>query len=351
MLRIDVSARRPPLPAPARNRPAGWGCVAAAVFATWLPAVGCAPPGGIRITPVPVDQSLEETEVYRDDGWVTDKIALIDLDGVLVNDTPSGLFESGEHPVSFLVEKLRAAEADATVKAVVLRINSPGGTVTASDLMHHELLAFRERTGKPVVAFLMDVAASGGYYVACSANVILACPTTVTGSIGVIMQTVEVTGTLEKLGVTTDAITTGPHKDSGSPLRKMRPEERTLFQNLINQMYERFIKIVREGRPLLSEAKIRTLADGRVYLAPLALEAGLIDGIAPFEDAIATARTLAKSHRVRVVRYHRPLGWQPTWYAGSPVPPAEAAAASWVARAARLFTSGPTFLYLWRIGM
>lgn len=312
-------------------------------------AAACAPQGGIRITPVPVDQTLNETVVERDPGWVTDKIAVIDLDGVLINDVTGGLFYEGEHPVSLLVEKLHAAEADDAVKAVILRINSPGGGVTASDLMHHEVVRFRGRSGKPVIALLMDVAASGGYYVACAADTIVACPTTVTGSIGVIMQMVDVSGTMSLIGVTTDAITSGIHKDTGSPLRKMRPEERELFQAIVNQMYERFVKVVAAGRPRLAPDQVRRLADGRVYLAPQALEHGLIDAIVSFEDAVALAKQRAGIHSAKVVIYHRPLGWRPTWYAESPVAaPAAAAAPTLTARLSRLFTSGPAFLYLWR---
>ena len=143
--------------------------------------------------------------------------------------------------MSLFVEKLDKATEDPSVKAIVLRINSPGGGVTASDLMYNEVMAYKKRTGKPVVAVLMDVAASGGYYLACSADEIIAQPTTVTGSIGVIMQTVSFAGTMSKLGITADAITSGKMKDAGSPLKAMKPEEREIFQKLVNQFYDRFV--------------------------------------------------------------------------------------------------------------
>lgn len=314
---------------------------------------GCGPTGGFLIRPVPPDQTLEERTVERDEGLFLPKIALIDLNGLLINDTQNGLFTEGEHAVSLLTEKLRAAERDGRVKAVVLRINSPGGTVTASHLMHHEVRRFREKTGKPVVAFLMDVAASGGYYVACAADEIIACPTTVTGSIGVIMQMVEISGTLSKIGVTTDAIVSGPRKDSGSPFRKMRPEERESFQKIVDDMYAQFVSVVCAGRPKLTEAQVRELADGRVYYATDALKLGLIDGIGIMEDAVGAARRRAGIDKARVIMYHRPLGWRGSWYArggltqGSESPPTvNVINLNWP----RGFTEGPMFLYLWSIG-
>lgn len=314
---------------------------------------GCGPTGGFLIRPVPPDQTLEERTVDRDEGLFLPKIALIDLNGLLINDTQNGLFTEGEHPVSLLTEKLRAAEHDSRVKAVVLRINSPGGTVTASHLMHHEVRRFREKTGKPVVAFLMDVAASGGYYVACAADEIVACPTTVTGSIGVIMQMIEISGTLSKIGVTTDAIVSGPRKDSGSPFRRMRPEERETFQKIVDDMYAQFVDVVCAGRPKLTEAQVRELADGRVYFAPEALKLGLVDRIGLMEDAIGAAKSRAAVVKARVIMYHRPLGWRGSWYAregfaqGSPSQPTvNVINLNWP----RGFTEGPVFLYLWTIG-
>ena len=129
-------------------------------------SVGCSPVGGVKITAVPADQTLQEQIVYRESGWVSDRIAIIDINGILMNAHESGILSAGEHPVSFTVEKLQAAAADSRVKAVVLRINSPGGTVTASDMLYEEIKRFREKTGKPVVAHFLDVAASGGYYLA-----------------------------------------------------------------------------------------------------------------------------------------------------------------------------------------
>ncbi len=290
-------------------------CGVVGAFCLWL-AGGCAPTG-FKIMPIPVDRTLKEQELLRDPGWVSDKIALIDVDGVIVNRHSGHMFSEGEHPVSLLLEKFAAAQRDRAVKAVVLRINSPGGSVTASELMHEEITRFK-KTGKPVVAMMMDVAASGGYYIACACNDLIAYPSTVTGSIGVIMQTVDLSGTLAKLGVSTDAITSGPRKGAGSPLRPMSTEDRALFQAVIDEMFQRFVDVVDEGRPDLSRERILELADGRIYTARQAHEAGLVDRIGNLRDAIKRAKELAGLKRARVVTYQRPLSWHPNIYAQAP---------------------------------
>lgn len=308
---------------------------------------GCGPQS-FKITPVPADRTLEESVVLDEGGLLTPKIALIDVDGIIMNRQQSGLFSDGEHPVSLLIEKLDKAAKDKSVKALILRINSPGGSVTASDIMYSEVLRFKKETkGKrPVVAVLSDVAASGGYYVACGADRIVAHPTTVTGSIGVIMQMINFAGTMSKIGVKADAITSGKMKDAGSPLREMRPEEREVFQSLVDQFYDRFVKVVADGRPKLTEEQVRTIADGRVWSAQQALELGLIDEIGTLRDAVAGVKEQVGLKKVKVVTYHRPLNWKPNIYAESPpaqpqvnlinvtVPP------TWV-------RPEPQFMYLW----
>lgn len=312
-------------------------------------APACSAPS-LLITPVSGRRDLVETELSTDSWLAMNKIALIDLSGVIANAERSPWFGSGgEHPVSLLLEQLDAARTDPMVKAVVLRINSPGGTVVASELMHQEIAHFRKTSGKPVVAMLMDVAASGGYYVACACDEIIAQPSTVTGSIGVIMQMVDVTGTMNFIGVKTDAITSGNFKDAGSPLRTMKPEERQLFQNMVNDMYDRFVTVVREGRPRLDEATVRKLADGRVYTAKQALEAGLIDRIATMREGIDRAKERASLKKVRLVTYMRSYDYRPNYYAASPSPaPGASIDLLKLNPAAWLESSTPKFMYLWR---
>src|SRR3990172_4350421 len=207
-------------------------------------AAGCTPPS-LLITPVSGRRGLTETELSRDSLFALDKIALIDVTGTIQNGSSFQLFGQGEHPVSALLEQLDKARRDPLVKAVILRINSPGGTVVASELMHDEITHFRQK-GKPVIAVMMDVAASGGYYIACACDEVVAQPSTITGSIGVILLMFDVSGTMTMIGVKSDAITSGVHKDSGSPFRTMRPEERLLFENVVGDMYDRFVKVVDE---------------------------------------------------------------------------------------------------------
>ncbi|MFH1419916.1 MAG: signal peptide peptidase SppA [Planctomycetota bacterium] len=329
-----------------KNATAKWMCC---VIAQIVLAAGCSPSGSFKITAVPTDQTLKERIVFRESGWVSDRIALIDISGILINATEEKLFADGEHIVSLVVEQLDAAAADPRVKAVVLRINSPGGTVTASDILYEEILAFKARTGKPVIAYFQDVAASGAYYLACAADEIIAQRTTVTGSIGVILLMVNMSGTLDFLRIETDAITSGPFKDSGSPFRKMRKAERDVFQSLVDGFYEQFVTVVEAGRGNLTREEVLTLADGRVYNAEQALSAGLIDRIGTLRLAIRAAKNRASIERAHTVIYHRPLAWKPNIYASSPAQTAANISLLHV-DFAKSWTSGPEFMYIWNIG-
>jgi protease-4 len=312
--------------------------LASGVLIVGLLSAGCGP-SSLLITPVSASRDLQEKEVLRQSVWASKKIALIDLDGVITNAAPSSLLG------------LDKAAGDKNVRAVVLRINSPGGGVTASDLMYGELKGFRERTGKPVIACMMDVAASGGYYLACAADRIIAHPTTVTGSIGVIMIAPDLTGTMQKLGIRTNVIKSGELKDAGSPFREMEPKDRAIFEGIVREMYARFLSVVAAGRPGLSEEKLREVADGRVYTAQQALELGFIDQIGTLHDAIAAARTAAGMDDIKivVVEYARDLQHRPNVYAESPGIPAQVnlfnlQLPTWLAG------PSPQFLYLWAPG-
>jgi len=294
------------------------GPTSAAAMAAWLAVCGCSPVGGVKITAVPADQSLREQVVIRHPGWVSNRIVVLDISGILMNAHSPGLFSEGEHGVSLVVEKLDKAASDRRVKAVVLRINSPGGTVTASDILYQEIAAFRQKTGKPVVAYFQDVAASGAYYLACAADEIIAQRTTVTGSIGVIMQMVDLSGVLGNLGISSDAIKSGPFKDAGSPLREMKPDERAVFQGMVDDFYQKFVDVVDAGRPKLDREGVIKLADGRVYTAEQALAAGLIDRIGTLEEAVSAAQERAGIDAAHVVMYRRPLTWAPNLYARAP---------------------------------
>jgi protease-4 len=311
-----------------------------------LAAGGCMP-DGILITPVSADRGLREEVLSRDSAWATDKIALVEIDGIILNADKPSLLSPGENPTAYLLEQLDKARRDPAVKAVILRINSPGGAVTASELMHHEVSRFRA-AGKPVVAMLLDVAASGGYYVACASDEIVACRSTVTGSIGVIMQTFDLTGTLGKIGAKAEAIKSGPQKAAGSPFERLTPEQRAVFEKMVDQMYQQFVDVVAKGRPNLSRERITQLADGRVYLAPEALELGLIDAIGGMEDAYAKAKSRAGVKQARLVSYARPWSHVGNYYAHAPAPPSATQVNLLnmdLGELARLHR--PPFMYLW----
>ncbi|NOX57318.1 MAG: signal peptide peptidase SppA [Planctomycetes bacterium] len=278
-----------------------------------ITCVGCLPDSFV-VTPISVQPKLKERVLYSDSTFPNGKIAIIEVDGVIANTRQGGFLSTGEHPVAKLTEQLDIARRDKSVKAVVLRINSPGGTVTASELMHHEIKRLRN-SGKPVVAMMMDVAASGGYYIACAADEIMACNSTVTGSIGVVMQTMEVTGTMELIGVQAHTIKSGKQKAAGSPFEKLQPEQRAVFQGVIDELYDQFVNVVAEGRPALSREQVIPLADGRVYTSKQALDLKLIDRIGTIEDAIELAKEKAGIKNAKVVAYRRPFLRASNYYA------------------------------------
>lgn len=232
------------------------------------------------------------------------KVLLLDLSGVISSQDKDGLIPQPNLLATFK-EELTKASKDEKIKAVVLRINSPGGTVNASDILYHELKTFKANKKIPVIASMMDVAASGGYYLAMATDAILVHPSTVTGSIGVIMLTVNAKGLLEKVGVEANAITSGPRKDMGSPFRTMTAEEKLIFQGVIDSFYDRFLAVVQEGRPHLSADQIKKLADGRIYSGEQAKTAGLVDEVGYLDEAIDLAKKNAGLTEARVVTYRR----------------------------------------------
>ncbi len=267
----------------------------------------------ISVSLVPPVQPLRETTVM---GKGKEKILIIDISGIISEEEKRGVAGLSGEPdmVARIREELKTAAKDKRIKAVVLRINSPGGTVTASDILHHEIEQFKKNTGNKVIACIMDLGASGGYYVAVSADKIVAHPTAVTGSIGVIMLNLSVEGLLQKIGVKDTSIKTGEHKDMGSPLKTMTDEERKIFQGVLDDMYEKFLSVITEGREGLSREKLRSLADGRIYIARQALEYGLIDRIGYLDEAIGLAKKEAALREARVITYHRPGAYRNNIY-------------------------------------
>jgi protease IV len=232
------------------------------------------------------------------------RIALVDVDGLLVNSNIAGPYASGENPVAAFHEKLSAVARDPRVAAVVVRINSPGGGVAASQMMRHELATFRERRGVPIVACLMDVGAGGAYYLATASDVIYAQPGTVTGGIGVIFNVYSLQDTMAQWNIISQAVKAGDNIDLGSPVRGLKEDSRKILQQMANQYHQQFRDDLLATRPNVQRNDM-TVFDGRVFTAKQAMDKGLIDRIGSLDEAVEKARHLARCDRASVVMYER----------------------------------------------
>ncbi len=233
---------------------------------------------------------------------IGDKIAVIPLSGSITSAGGSLLFGPTITPGS-VREQLDRAEQDVTVKAVVLRIDSPGGSVAPCQEILREIEKFKQ--SKPVVVTMGEMAASGGYYISAEADKIVALPGTLTGSIGVISQIPNVRGLYQKLGIEMQTFTGGKHKDMYAGLRELTPEEEQIMQQLVDDYYEQFIEAVAEGRGL-SKDKVRNLATGQLYSGIEAKELGLVDELGGLDTAIDLAAELAGVTAPRVEYYQPP---------------------------------------------
>ncbi len=290
----------------------------------------------------PAPGPLQETQV---DGTGKAKVLLVEISGMISSQEKEG-FRPAPSMIASVKEQLTRAAKDDSIKALVLRINTPGGTVTASDIIYHELKTFKANRKVPIIASIMDLGTSGGYYIAAAADTVVAHPSSVTGSIGVIMLTVNAKGLLEKIGVEATAVTSGPRKDMGSPFRTMTLEERAIFQGLIDSFYQRFLNIVQEGRSNLQMEQIKRLADGRIYTGEQAKAAGLVDEIGYLEDAVELAKKKAGVTEAKVVTYKRPGEYSNNVYSKLVAPNGLASLADF--DLATLVRGGtPQFMYLW----
>jgi protease IV len=288
---------------------------------------------------------LAEFTIMAGDPSSGERIALIDVDGVLLNSDYTGFYSFGENPVALFREKLDCIAANRCYRAVVVRINSPGGGVTACDIMRRDLIAFRQRTGLPVVACLLDMGAGGAYYLATAADQIIAHPTTVTGGVGVILNLYNLQDAMAQFNVVGAPIKSGDNIDMGTPIRSQPDEVRAMLQTMADEFHRRFRDAVEQSRsehdPMHPED-----FDGRVFTASQALARRLIDSIGYLDDAIAIARQAAGRPMARVVLLHRRVDRARSPYAVTPNVPLQG-------NALPLSLPGlersrlPTFLYLW----
>jgi protease-4 len=275
------------------------------------------------------------------------KVAVVDVDGLLLNADTTGPYSMGDNPVSAFYEKMQLAAADPDVKAVVLRINSPGGGAGATQTMSRTLADFRGQCGKPVVACLLDMGAGGAYYLASGCDQIFAMPSSVVGGIGVILNLYYLELAMDYWNSFGRPVKSGDRIDMGTPIRKMTPEEKTMLEAMAQEYHSNFKKAVLAGRPgIKADAAI---FDGRVVAPSKALEEGLIDAVGYLPDAIARAGELAKvQHAVTVVMYRRPNSPARSPYETVPNRPQEGGSAFKWSIPGQDRSKLPLFLYMWQ---
>ncbi len=319
----------------------------AVILASCLTAsIGCIKP---KITIFP--DRTEPLEEYTLQGKGDEKILVIPIKGFISESERGFLISRKPGTVKEVVAQLKKAEKDSKIKGIILEIDSPGGSVTASDMIYHEITQYKERNKAKVTAMMMTVAASGGYYSALSADFIMAHPTTITGSIGVIFLSPNVTGLMGKLGVDVEVNKSGINKDMGSPFRKATEEERRIMQDMIDGLAHRFTALAAERRRLSDEVKTQ-ISTGRIYSADEALRLGLIDRIGYLDDAIReTAQRSGLPEDAKVIVYRRAEYHDDNIYNTStskPAPPSINLIDSGIADLVPPMQSG--FYYLWLPG-
>lgn len=292
----------------------------AAMIASTLTGCINIPPGLFGAARGPVKlTTIDEPKKF----WTTDQILVLDISGIIsIQDSGGGFLGVTPGMVVALKDRIEAAKENPNIRAIILRVDSPGGGVTASDVIYKEILDLKEELDVPIVAMMEDVAASGGLYVAMAADEIYAFPTAITGSIGVItiLPSFEELG--EKVGVEMRVIKSGVNKDLGSPWRKLTDEERKIFQDMIDRMYARFTGVILDsrGKKGLTKEQLAQFADGRVLDAMRAAELNLIDGVCYMDDVIEKTMKLAGIEDAEIVSYEYPGSYRGNIYATAPAP-------------------------------
>lgn len=263
-------------------------------------SLGCAAPK-IKLYPSASDPLKEFTIRGKDKG----KLLVIPLRGVISDAPDEQLFRTMPSMVQEFISQLRLAEQDEKIKAVLLKIDSPGGSVVASDILYHEIMEYKHRTGVKVVVAMMGVAASGGYYISLPADFIVAHPATITGSIGVIFYRPKVTGLMGNIGVEVEVNKSGVNKDMGSPFRNATREEKQILQRLTDRLGQQFIDKVARHRKL-DQNSLNEVATARIFLANDALKLGLVDKVGYINDALDEAKKIAGlSEDAKIIVYRR----------------------------------------------
>ena len=311
----------------------------------FLIVTGCA---FISVPLFPPVQPLQE-QVLEGEGEA--KILLLDISGTITEKRSSGGLGLRQKAslVTRIKEELQKAERDSSIVGLIVKIDSPGGTVTASDIIYHELMQFKKRTKVRVVACFTGLATSGGYYIASAADELIAHPTAITGGIGVIAMKFNGAGFLSKLGIQEETIKSGDKKDLWSPFRPATAEEREIIQTIIDKLHERFVEVVLAGRmSSLSKGEIERLADGRIFTADQALEVRLIDRVGYLDDAVEEMKRSLKLDKAKVITYYRAGSYKRTIYYRFPLASDEGINIVAINGDGLSISSGVRFMYLWR---
>lgn len=251
------------------------------------------------------ESAFYEEVIEGDD--LTNVIAVFDVEGTIQDTGEASLLSSTTYNHRAFMDKLKMAEENDDIKGIILRVNSPGGGVVESAEIHDKILDIK-KVKKPVYVSMGSVAASGGYYISAPADKIYASPETMTGSLGVIMQGYNYEKLAKKYGVEFETIKSGPHKDIMSPTREMTGDEREILQDMIDNSYDQFVKIIADGRGM-TEKEVREIADGRIYDGRQAKENHLIDDFGHLDDVIAAMKTDIGNKDAQVIRYTDEAGF------------------------------------------
>lgn len=255
----------------------------------------------IRLFP----SSEDPLQEFTLEGDAQGKVLVIHIRGTITDAPRRRLVSTRPSMVQEIVSQLRKAEKDSDVKAILLKINSPGGSATASDILYNEIVAFKQKTRAKVVVAMMDVAASGGYYIALPADYILAHPTSITGSVGVLFMRPDVAGLMDKIGFGVEVSKSGKNKDMGSPFRQATAEEKKIIQNMIDRLGQRFLDRIAEHRRI-DPQRLKQIATARIFLADDAVALGMIDRVGYINEAVSKAKKLAElPENAKVIVYRR----------------------------------------------
>lgn len=238
------------------------------------------------------------------EGKGKEKILIIPVNGTISDEGEHGFIKSRPSIVHDVVSQLRLAADNPDIRAVILKVNSPGGTITASDILYNEIKTFKEKSGKKLIVEMMDMATSGAYYISLPADFIVAHPTTLTGSVGVIFMRPKVGKLMDKIGVSVEVTKSGEKKDLGSPFNETTPEEQAFFKGIIDEYAQRFFSLVKKDRKLNDES-MKEVMTASVFLPEKAKSLGLIDAIGYMPDAIAQAKKLAGLSEASVIMFRR----------------------------------------------